>query len=47
MLLFLRQQKLDEKEEKNGELKFDDENDDSEFDGGLRVPPRLWSKLFK
>ncbi|XP_059174899.1 DNA excision repair protein ERCC-6-like [Physella acuta] len=43
----LRQQRLDEKEEKIDDMKLDDENDDSEFDGGLRVPPRLWSKLFK
>ncbi|RUS74131.1 hypothetical protein EGW08_018111 [Elysia chlorotica] len=49
----LRQQKLDAKEEKSAKDKKsesdeDDEDEESrEFDGGLKVPRKLWKKLYK
>ncbi|XP_005098039.1 DNA excision repair protein ERCC-6 [Aplysia californica] len=50
----IKQQKLDKKEEKlhanakkQGDKEDEEEEDDGEFDGGLRVPPKLWRKLFK
>ena len=51
VLIFLRQQKMDKEEEKEGkESKSENDSgddDDGCFDGGLRVPSKLWKKLFK
>ncbi|GFO00974.1 DNA excision repair protein ercc-6-like [Plakobranchus ocellatus] len=51
----LRQQKLDAKDEKAAKTRRSESNDDDdrdeddsgEFDGGLRVPSKLWKKLYK
>ena len=46
-----RQQKIDRKEEKERRLtgggEIQEEEEEGVFEGGLRVPAKLWTKLFK